>query len=508
MKTILGMKKHSLRVKMTVYLIVMMTAAILFCWILNRTMMEPYFIRTERKNITKVYKAINKEFSAKDKVSTLYLEQLATNNNLKIVIVKPVQGLTGITLETVYSSTGQDGKVYARIYSLLQQLQDNQLFGNQSSLWHDIQENGYTVAERSNSNLDNTSINLIGVLNGNYYIALDSSVESLQTAAGIATRFLAYAGVFVTIMASMAMFWYSRRFTKPIEEMSEIAERMTKLDFDARVVNLPNDEIGQLGASMNQLSNQLEETISELKSANLVLQKDIDHKIQIDEMRKEFLAHVSHELKTPIALIQGYAEGLIDNVMDDAESRAFYCEVIVDEAQKMNQMVQKLMSLNQIEFGQNQVELQRFNLTELLENIIESNRLRFEQKQVRIQSFQFAPVYVWGDEFMIEDVINNYISNAFHHVTVGGVVKVWMEEHGKLVRVWVYNDGNPIPSEELEKIWIKFYKVDKARTREYGGSGVGLAIVAAIMEAHGRQYGVVNKENGPAFYFDLERKPR
>lgn len=506
MSKIQSMKKHSLRIKMTVYLIIMMTAAILFCWILNRTMMEPYFISTERKNMTKVYKAINKEFASKDTVSTLYLEQLATNNNLKIIIVKPVQGLTSITLETVYSSTGQDGKLYARIYSLLEQLQDNQLFGTQSTLWHDIQKNGYTIAERSNTKLDSTSINLIGMLNGNYYIALDASVESLQTTANIATRFLAYAGIFVTVIASVAMFLYSRRFTKPIEEMSEIAERMTKLDFDARVTNLPDDEIGQLGNSMNQLSNQLEETISELKSANIALQKDIDKKIQIDEMRKEFLSHVSHELKTPIALIQGYAEGLADNVMEDAESREFYCDVIIDEAKKMNQMVQKLMTLNQIEFGQNQVEMQRFNLTELLSNIVESNRLRFEQKQVEINNYQSAPVYAWGDEFMIEDVINNYISNAYNHVTIGGKVKVWMEERGQFVRVWVYNDGDPIPKEELEKIWIKFYKVDKARTREYGGSGVGLSIVAAIMEAHGRRYGVINQEEGPAFYFELEMK--
>lgn len=195
---------------------------------------------------------------------------------------------------------------------------------------------------------------------------------------------------------------------------------------------------------------------------------------------------------------------MVDEIADDPESRAFYCEVIIDEAKKMNQMVQKLMTLNQIEFGQNQLDIKRFDLTELLRNMIEANQIRFNQKQVTVEFSQVESVYAWGDEFMIEDVINNYISNAFNHVFENGKVKIWMELWNKYVRVWVYNEGELIPEEEQEKIWIKFYKVDKARTREYGGSGVGLSIVAAIMESHGCQYGVKNYPGGPAFYFDLE----
>lgn len=506
MKNAKRLQKHSLRVKMTVCLIVMMTAAIFFCWILNRTMMKDYFIRSERKNISKVYTAINQEFSSADTVNTLYLEQLAANNNLKIIIAKPVQNLTGLSLETIYSSTGRDGKLYSNMYNILQQLQEYQMFQDGSGAGAQIQKDGYTISQHTDPNLDSTSINLLGILEGGYFIVIGSSVESLQTAAQIATRFLAYAGIFVTILASVVMYYYSKRFTKPIEEMSEIAERMTNLDFEARVVDLPHDEVGQLGRSMNQMSGQLQQTISELKTANIQLQNDIDQKIQIDEMRKEFLSHVSHELKTPIALIQGYAEGLADNIMEDEESRTFYCEVIMDEAKKMNTMVQKLMTLNQIEFGQNQISMQRFDLTEVLKNIIASNQIRFQQKQVPVEFYNEAPVYVWGDEFMIEDVINNYISNAYNHVCENGKIKLWMEERKDVVRIWVYNDGQTIPEEELNKIWIKFYKVDKARTREYGGSGVGLSIVAAIMEAHGQKYGVQNRENGVSFYFELESR--
>ena len=146
---------------------------------------------------------------------------------------------------------------------------------------------------------------------------------------------------------------------------------MSHLDFDVKVPTGSDDELGRLGASINELSSKLEFTISELKTANNELQKDIEQKVQIDEMRKEFLSHVSHELKTPIALIQGYSEGLKDNILDDEESKEFYCDVIADEAKKMNRMVQKLLTLNQIEFGNNQVNMERFDITEMIRNMVE-----------------------------------------------------------------------------------------------------------------------------------------
>ncbi len=502
----LNIKKDSLRLKLTVCLIFMMMMAILFCWISSRTMLEHYFVQTERKNITRIYKAIDAEIEKKGSIQTLYLEKLATKNNLKIIIAKSDKDLTGLHLQMVYCSTSETGKMYMKMYDLLREVQGKHMLGMPSKQEKEIQGQGYTIRERLDSNLDSTSITLIGLLGEDYYIAIDSSIESLQTAANIATRFLAYAGIIITAIASILLFWYGKRFTKPIEEMSKIAVRMADLDFEAKVTHLPKDEIGQLGTCMNQLSDQLEQSISELKSANKALQKDIDHKIQIDEMRKEFLSHVSHELKTPIALIQGYAEGLVDNVNEDPESREFYCDVIMDEAKKMNELVQKLMALNELEFGTTQLEVKCFNITELLHNLIESYQIKVQQKKVSLECMQEAPVFVWGDEFMIEDVLNNYISNAFHHVYEGGKIRIWMERKDSQIRVWVYNDGDLIPEEDLDKIWVKFYKVDKARTREYGGSGVGLSIVSAIMEAHGNDYGVLNKEHGVAFYFELEEK--
>ena len=149
----------------------------------------------------------------------------------------------------------------------------------------------------------------------------------------------------------------------------------------------------------NILSKKLEQTISELKSANNELQSDNERKTQIDEMRKEFLSNVTHELKTPIALIQGYAEGLKEDIMEDAESRAFYCDVIIDESMKMNKMVKKLLTLNQLEFGNTPVELERFNLTELIQSVLNSMDILRKQKEVTVYFKETEPVYVWADEY-------------------------------------------------------------------------------------------------------------
>ena len=223
-------------------------------------------------------------------------------------------------------------------------------------------------------------------------------------------------------------------------------------------------------------------------------------------MRKDFLSNVSHELKTPIALIQGYAEGLHDNVNDDPESRAFYCEVIMDEASKMNKMVKKLITLNQIEFGNDLLNFERFDLVQVINSVIASADILARQKGATLTPLDETSCYVWADEYMVEEVITNYISNAINHVEGEMQIRTWLEYRDEVVRVNVFNTGKQIPEEELDKIWIKFYKVDKARTREYGGSGIGLSIVKAIVESMNQQCGVCNQEDGVLFWFELDRR--
>ena len=245
-----------------------------------------------------------------------------------------------------------------------------------------------------------------------------------------------------------------------------------------------------------------------LKNANYELQKDIEKKEKIENMRTEFIGNVSHELKTPIALIQGYAEGLKEGISDDPESRAFYCEVIMDEANKMNQLVKNLLTLNQLEVGEEEVAFERFDIVELIHGVLQSNEILIGQKQAEVRFKAEQPVYVWADEFKVEQVVRNYLSNALNHLDNERIIDIRLavREDVQKVRVSVFNTGAQIPQEDKEQIWNKFYKVDKARTREYGGHGIGLSIVRAIMESFHQEYGVDNYENGVAFWFELDLK--
>lgn len=337
-------------------------------------------------------------------------------------------------------------------------------------------------------------------------IILRSNIGSITESVKISNEFLAYVGIIAAIIGSIAMFILTKSFTKPILVLSGIAKKMTDLDFEVKYRIESKDEIGELGSCINSLSDKLETTITELKQANNELMTDIQRKTEIDEIRKEFLSNVSHELKTPIALIQGYAEGLKENINEDEESRDYYCEVIMDEANKMNNMVKKLLSLNELEFGNNQVNLEYFDIVALIKSVLGSTDILFKQKEVTLHFEQKEPVYVWADELLIEQVVTNYISNALNHVSGQKIIEIKLIPRGDTVRIAVFNTGNNIPEDELDKIWIKFYKVDKARTREYGGSGIGLSIVKAIMNSHNKDCGVINRNVGVEFWFELDTK--
>lgn len=471
---------------MTLMLIIIMTSVIALSVLVNLTMLKTYYTVKEKKTIKESYVQLQKIFK-KDTVRENEVDEIAKKYNYRIMI-------SNSTGSRAYSSEGQNSVMYKGLWNIMN--------NNLDKISDEINKQGYAIMTNSNKSMG-TSINLIGYLDGDFTVIISTPMESIQTSARLSGQFTMYVGLILIICGAIAMYLYSRQFTKPIEDMAKAANQMSHLDFDMKVPTGSDDELGRLGNSINELSSKLELTISELKTANNELQKDIEQKVQIDEMRKEFLSHVSHELKTPIALIQGYSEGLKDNILDDEESKEFYCDVIADEAKKMNRMVQKLLTLNQIEFGNNQVNMERFDITEMIRNMVESSKILVEKQDVTI-IFDEPEMHVWADEFMIEEVVNNYLSNARNHVTDGGIIKVSYCQNGNNLRVKVFNTGNHIPQEDIDKLWVKFYKVDKARTREYGGSGIGLSIVEATMKAHGRDYGVANVEGGVEFYFEVE----
>lgn len=367
----------------------------------------------------------------------------------------------------------------------------------------------YTLQKVYDERLGDYYLEIWGTLDNGYSIILRTPIQGIKDNVNISTTLIKYVGGAILIVGIISAFVVSTYITRPIKQLSDIAERMSEMDFDARYEGSDKGEIGLLGKSMNNMSEKLEHNIAELKKANLELKKDIDKKEKLEIMRTDFLSNVSHELKTPIALIQGYAEGLKEGITDDPESMGFYCDVIMDEANKMNTMVKRLLTLNQIEFGNDEPDMERFNINELIASVVDANAIRAGQKNMSIVfDNRNEQNFVWADEYKTEEVLTNYISNALNHCDGKQAIEVRTSksEDGATLTVKVYNSGRNIAEEDLERIWEKFYKTDKARTREYGGNGIGLSIVKAIMESMGQEYGVRNVSDGVEFWFTLDCK--
>lgn len=367
----------------------------------------------------------------------------------------------------------------------------------------------YTLQKVYDERLGDYYLEIWGTLDNGYSIILRTPIQGIKDNVNISTTLIKYVGGAILIVGIISAFVVSTYITRPIKQLSDIAERMSEMDFDARYEGSDKGEIGLLGKSMNNMSEKLEHNIAELKKANLELKKDINKKEKLEIMRTDFLSNVSHELKTPIALIQGYAEGLKEGITDDPESMGFYCDVIMDEANKMNTMVKRLLTLNQIEFGNDEPDMERFNINELIASVVDANAIRAGQKNMSIVfDNRNEQNFVWADEYKTEEVLTNYISNALNHCDGKQAIEVRTSksEDGATLTVTVYNSGRNIAEEDLERIWEKFYKTDKARTREYGGNGIGLSIVKAIMESMGQEYGIRNVSDGVEFWFTLDCK--
>ena len=487
--------RHSIKHQMIAAFVGLLVCLVLALMIINGNFLEPYYIRNKQAQFIDIYeklgKAIDEGNLTDEKVSDT-LVHLAEKNNTSFLVLDE-----------------RSGKVFTNVYD--KDMLKNQMFGyllNQAQKDSKILEStdDYQINQSWDPWNQNYYIEMWGYFNDGSQFLLRSPLEGIRESAAISNRFLIYIGSVLIVISVLFIWYFSKRLTDPIHELAILSDRMANLDFDVKYTSGGRNEIGELGANFNRMSEKLESTISELKKANNRLQKDIEQKEKIEQMRNEFLGNVSHELKTPLALIQGYAEGLKEGINEDAESREFYCDVIMDEASKMNLMVKNLLTLNQLEFGDEDISFERFNLTEVVGGVLQSMEILAQQAEANVIFRQADPVYVWADEFKVEQVVRNYVSNAFHHVSGDKVVEVKILSDGEKAKVTVFNTGSPIPEKDIGHIWDKFYKVDKAHTREYGGNGIGLSIVKAIMESFHQKYGVNNYDNGVEFWFELDVK--
>lgn len=367
-----------------------------------------------------------------------------------------------------------------------------------------LAENGEIIQLREDKRVGLDLLSYMSLYDENVLMIVSSPIYPMQEAVEYSLRFYIYILLLALLVSFMINYFFSKIFTNPLTELTEVSHNMANLSFQKKADIKTGDEVEELADSINYMSEKLDDTIRKLEDSNSKLKKEIEKERMLEKFRKNFISSVNHELKTPIALISGYAEGLKDGVADD-ESREFYCQVIMDEANRMDVMVKDLLLISQIESGYFKMEQSTMDIVSILKSSLQKFEILIRDKNLTVSSNIDEKVMVSANMNGIEKVLNNLLSNAVKYSSKNGDIRIGIEDFGKKVKVFIYNSSDKISKDELDKIWTPFYKVDKSGSKKYGGTGLGLAIVKEILEKHGSQYGVNILEGGLEFYFYLQK---
>lgn len=336
-----------------------------------------------------------------------------------------------------------------------------------------------------------------------YYVSLYTPISAIDRSVLLVNKMnITIAGVAVLIGGVLAFLW-GRKLTKPIIEINEVAQNVAVLNFDKRLDEEGQDEISVLKQSINSMSDQLFTLIQELQSANEKLSRDVDHQKRIDEMRKSFIANVSHELKSPLALMVMYCENLKNGI--EGIDKTFYYDVIVDESKRLSNLVNKLLEISSLENGLVKMSSELMDISNMVIWLCSKKSVLYDRHHVSLHFDVADGLFIHGDVFYLEQAISNLLDNASRY-TSNGQVQLTLYESDEDVVISVYNQGENVVDEDLDKLWDAFYREDEAHTaNEEGHAGLGLYITKTIVTAHQGIYGAINEADGMTFYIKFKK---
>ena len=481
---------------------------LLTIFITNTILLQPYYNYMKEKKLTStLYKISELDYSDTDEFGRASyalgteLKAIEETDNIRIIILDD-------SLNFFYNGMeGVEGTKPLNRYEGAKQLFDSLFEKSGDEKRGKGTLESPAISKRRNPKTDTDYLSLFAVIPATvgdeisyHYVMLNTSISAIEDAVTAFNDYALVLGIFAMIISGMLSMVLCSNFVRPILRINDATKRIADMDFSVKLQIRSKDELGQLAESINYLSSELESKINQLSVANTQLKKDIEEKEKIDLMRRELLSNVSHEFKTPLAIIMGYSEGLQLNINNDEKD--YYCSVITDEAVKLNNLAARLLDLAELESGAI-MDISEFSLSELAEERLKTISYMFAERKITTSFESVGDCNVSADYGRIEEVINNLLANASHHTPDGGRIDVSVSRERNSVQCTVYNSGSHIPDDSLERIWDSFYKVDKARTRKYGGSGLGLKIVSSIVSLHGGTYSAQNTDDGVLFRFSL-----
>lgn len=470
---------RTIKAKLITVFMIIMISLVLSGIVLNSIGLKSYYIYKNKNIFINISEKIDKEYSNNKESSFEFISNIENLENINTTITDKNFNIEYNSFLTKRVSDQQQQRLPKEIEQII--------LDNKKKL---LKNFIYYIDEKNDD--EKSKLVFVAQMSNGKLIILRKPIKSISQSVSIANQFYMISGAIVICIGSICVLIFSKKITKPIVEMSDIAENISNLNFEKRIEVQSKDEIGKLGESINKISEKLSANIEELKN-------DV-------ERRKQLVRNMSHELKTPIGIIKGYAEGLKYGVADNEEKMQKYCNVLVEECDRMDKLILELLNHSMIEAGMVKLNITSFNLYELINDIIERFKAAMNEKGVTFDLKCENNFVISADRDMLEKVINNFITNAIDYVEGRNLIELNVEEKNNEIRISVFNTGTNIPIEAIDKIWDIYYKVDKARSRKYGGHGLGLSIVKSIIKLHGGSTKVENVKDGVEFSFEIPQK--
>lgn len=475
----------SIRNKLALFVTIIICFIVTIQVIINLFIASPYFVSEKKKAIYSLYNKIEKNYSDDSEELNSIISSFEEMKGLQVEITDENHNL-------IYTS----GRKLGEGFDLGKQPESVTYSKNPS-----------IISRKSFRNIDMETLSLYGIIDSDYgerYIMIETPILAIVDSVRVLNHITIYVAIFAIVIGIAAAYIYAIRFSTPIKEIDKVAQNVAALDFSQKAnENASHGEIGSLAHSINVMSDKLSSFIDELVEKNELLYQDNESLMKSEEMRKEFIANVSHELKSPLALLTGYAEMLKSDV--SGLDKNMCLDIIIEEAGKMNEMIKSMLNTSNIEYGLNKKRMDEIDFSKFIDEIVEKTSVLFTKNNITVEKDIEKGCIVRGDIFYLEQAVKNYLQNAISHTVKDGNIKIKLSNIDNKIRFSVYNDGKEIEEQKMNKIWDSFYKTDEARTRNEGNNiGLGLYIVKTIISAHKGEVGVRNIDNGVEFWFTLD----
>lgn len=313
-------------------------------------------------------------------------------------------------------------------------------------------------------------------------VRLSLPLNEVKSQIRVIYRVVSTGGIVAIIFVLISGYLISRSIINPISEMNEVARSIAKGDLTKRITISSEDELGVMAKSLNRMADELELRINDLK--------------KVDKRRAEFVANVSHELKTPLTSIKGFVETLEEGALDDKENARRFLAIIKKHAEGLSNITDDLLKLSELESGKDRIDKNRFDLKELINDVALRYGHMIIEKHIKLtKDYNGDSFIINADRQKIDQVLVNILDNSMKYTVEGGSINVYVYEKKDHFLIEVEDNGIGIPEEHLDRIFERFYRVDKARSRKLGGTGLGLSIVKHAVLLHGGSVYIGSRES-------------